>query len=374
VLVAFLGQNANKLSHYLSRLTADKSRIPFLSPLETLRRLQGSVAHFITNENASRDRLGQPPWDNGVFDVAAINAEGDDVGDDATSSLERMALVLDLLGNPWGMESIIESAATAAEWAESGADLSALQAYAADNADPELMMYKNCLARGLEAIHADDLPQFAFTFIALCELALQAPLLPQHATLRAGRLDPRQVFPALRFEMLLKAVGRIRPLQGLADVARFNLELCRVLEWVHPNQLIALALSGPQAVADRRSQRYIWAQAERAVMQHAFANLLRRAFDPSAQGESFRQRYAFPVIEYADRTFYMRDKDALWWLTTQHLLTMTMRQIVLGTTLTVTCPYRGAPAEAERLTTWLRTELQRIFGRSFPMARVASRQ
>jgi hypothetical protein len=70
----------------------------------------------------------------------------------------------------------------------------------------------------------------------------------------------------------------------------------------------------------------------------------------------------------------MGDKDALWWLTTQHLLTMTMRQSVLGTTLTVACPYRGASAEAESLTTWLRSELEGLFERSFPMARVASRE
>jgi len=137
--------------------------------------------------------------------------------------------------------------------------------------------------------------------------------------------------------------------------------------------MIAAALQGPQTVADRRSQRYIWAQAERAHGQHAFTDMFRRAFDQSAAGEQFRQRYAFPVIEYADRTFYMRDKDDLWSLTTQHLLTMTMRQIMLGTTLTIACPYRGAPAEAETLTVWLRTQLEAIFGRSFPMARVTSR-
>jgi hypothetical protein len=373
VLVAFLGQNRDKLLHYLARFIAAPAHTSLLTLLETFRRLQGGIAHFIENENAMRNARGLPPWDNGMLDADALNAEGSRLDERFALNLERTAVSIDLLGNPWGTESIIESAATVAEWTESGADLSALRAFAADTTDPELAMYKYCLALGLEAIRADDLPQFAFTFIALCELALHAPLLPQHATLRAGRIDPLQLFPALRFWKLLGPVSRIRPLEGLADVARFSLELCRALDWVQPTQIIAAALKGPETVADRRSQRYTWAQSERARGQHAFTNLLRRAFDP-ASGEQFRQRYVFPVIEYADRTFYMRDKDALWDLTTQHLLTMTMRQIMLGTTLTVTCPYRGAPAEAETLTTWLRAELQMLFGRPFPMARVVSRQ
>jgi hypothetical protein len=377
IFVASLGLNKKNLEVFLEWLVGSTARVPLLPLLETFRRLQGGIASFIASENAHRDSLSEPCWDNGEFDVAAVNAEGIGQDDSMAQALEKTALVLEVLGNPWGAESITESAATAAEWAESGADLSALRAYAADLSDPKLAMYKNCLARGLEAIPADDLPQFAFTFIAVCELALQAPLLPQHAALRAGRVDPGELFPALRFEMLLGAVEHVAPLQGLADVARLNLELCAALGWVPPTKIIAATLAGPEIVADRRSQRYIWAQAERAERQHAFTNVLRREFDLSAAGEQFRQRYAFPVIEYTDRTFYMRDKDALWWLTLENLRETTMRRIMLadtlGEALTVACPYRGAPAEAETLTTSLQSDLEAMFGRRFPTAQVVSR-
>ncbi|KEF41620.1 MAG: hypothetical protein ER33_10665, partial [Cyanobium sp. CACIAM 14] len=144
------------------------------------------------------------------------------------------------------------------------------------------------------------------------------------------------------------------------------------LGWVHPVQLQAVALDAPADIGDRRVQRYLWAQRERARCQHAFINLLRRDCDPTMEGAAFRARYAFPVIEYADKTVYMRDKDALWSLTTQHLLTCTMRQVMLRKTLTVPCPYRGDPEEAEALTLWLRDELERLFDRPFPMAQVIS--
>ena len=374
ILVASLAQDRSSLEYYIGKLTAADALVPLLPPVETFRRLQGGIAQFIASENACRERSGVRPWDNGAFDAAAINAEGDGLGSDIERSLERANMALNLSGNPWGTESIIESAATAAEWAESGAGLDALRAFAADNSDPDIAMYKNCLERGLEAIPADDLQQFAFTYIALSELALHAPLLPQHAGLRAGRVNPEELFPPLRFQALLSQAGKVGPLQGLNDVARYNLEMCKALGWVHPTQMIAAALDGPQAVADQRAQRYIWAQAERARGQHAFTNLTRRVFDPSPAGEQFRERYAFPVIEYTDRTFYMKDKDALWALTTEHLFMTTMRYVMLGKTLTVECPYRGAPDEYETLTGWLQEALQASFHRSFPTARVTGPQ
>lgn len=371
LLAAQLAQDSNVYFHYLEKFSG--GRLEILPTQLALYRLQGAIAHFISNENAGRNAHNMPPWDNGQFDPDAINAEGDDDAywlDDRAHGLDRMTLVLDAMGNIWGAESILESAATAAEWAECSASLADLRAYAADITDPELAMYKHCLARGLDAIPADDLKQFAFSFIALCELALSAPILPQHAKLRLGRRDSSELLPALRFQMLLGAAQHVAPLNGLADVARYNMELCRYLGWIQPISLIQIALTGPQIVADRRAQRYIWAQGERAKMQHAFTNVIRRSLDQSILGEQFRSRYAFPAIEYNDKTLYMGDKDALWWLTTQHILTKAMRQIMLGKTLTVTCPYRGAAQEAEVLTADLQTTLTSLFDRDFPMARV----
>jgi len=98
------------------------------------------------------------------------------------------------------------------------------------------------------------------------------------------------------------------PLNGLADVARYNMELCKHLGWIQPTRLIKVALEGPQIVADRWAQRYIWAQSERAKMQHAFTNVVRRSLDQSFLGERFRSRYAFPAIEYNDKTLYMETR------------------------------------------------------------------
>src|SRR5207248_769515 len=134
----------------------------------------------------------------------------------------------------------------------------------------------------------------AFTFIALCELPLHAPLLPQHAGLRQGRIDPRELFPPLRFELLLGATQNVKPLQGLAEAPRYYVELCKALGWVHPVQMSKVALDGPQIVADRRAHGYIWAQTERAGMQDGFTHLLRRTLHQGGAGERIRWQAASP--------------------------------------------------------------------------------
>jgi len=370
VLVAFLAQDREAYAAYVGNLTQDGARFHLVSPIETFRRLQGGIAHSIVVENTGRSRLGGLPWDNGNFDVAAINAEGDAPLTPDEQAIERGMVAIELLGNPWGTESILESMAKVSEWAHSGQSLDALRAYASDTAHPEFAMYRNCLLRGLEAIPTDELPQFAYSFTALCEIALQAPLLPQHAALRAGKLDPRELFPPFRFQALLGPAEKARPLLGLWDVGRYTIDLCRPLGWIDPIKVIRVALESPALVADRRAQRYIWAQSERAQMLHAFTNIVERSFDQGPNGEQFRARYAPPVLEYSNKTLFMGDKDALWWLTTQTILTRAMRQVVLGTTLTVPCPYRGPPAEADALTADLQQTLQTLFDRPFPMAKV----
>ena len=373
LLAAFLGQNVEKFAHYAEALTSNSAKFTLLGQMTVFGRLQGGIAHFIETQNAGLHSMGLLPWDQGDFDVDAINADGDGFGSDYSRSLERSAVALELLGgNPWGTRSILESAAMAAEWAESGHTLESLREIAKDWSDPETADYRRCLERGFEVIQTDDVHQFCFTYVALSELALQAPLLPQHARLRNGSLDPRQLFPSLRFQFLLSAASDVAPLRGLADVGRYHTDLCAALGWVHPMQIQAIAQKAPANIGDRRVQRYLWAQQERAQRQHAFINLLQQDCDLTVEGEAFRARYIFPVIEYADKTLYMKDKDTLWWLTTQHLLTYTMRQVMLGKTLTVPCPYRGDPSEAETLTIWLREELESLFDRPFPMAQVIS--
>ena len=130
-LAAFLGQISEKFVRYAEVLTSDSAKFMLPGQIKSFVRLQGGIAHFIVTENADRQSMGFPPWDQGDFDVDAINAEGASLESNDSRTLVRMAVRLELLGgNPWGTRSIIESAAMAAEWAESGHSLESLQEFA----------------------------------------------------------------------------------------------------------------------------------------------------------------------------------------------------------------------------------------------------
>jgi len=102
LLAAHLAQDSKVYFHYLEKFSG--GRFEILPTQVAFYRLQGAIAHFISNENAGRTARGFPPWDNAGFDVEAINAEGDDEAywsDSFARTLDRTALVLDATGNIW---------------------------------------------------------------------------------------------------------------------------------------------------------------------------------------------------------------------------------------------------------------------------------
>jgi len=350
---------------------ADASVLPPLLPVqETLWGVQEMIAKLINTQNSQRDAMGLPVWDQAGFDQGAIEAAISATPTKRDMGLERTEAVLNLTGNPWGVSAIIESAATASEFARSGRDLAGLRAWLEKPHNPSLEVYRSCLQRGLEAIPADDLPQFLFSYVALCELALFAPLLPQHAGLRGPRFPMEQIFPVTRFNLLLGAATKVAPMRGLRDHARYVTDLCQHLQWVHPIQIVAAAVERPHSVADPRAQVYVNAQLARAQELWSFLDVTGIVMDNSQWGCALRDNCTFVVVEYSDKTLCHRNKEYLAAMTNQHLMMLAMRHVMLGEGLLIPSPYRCDERERQALTEMLRMNLQACFGRQFPMAEV----
>jgi hypothetical protein len=103
-------------------------RPPLLPLHETLWGVQETIANFIESENSMRVAQGLPVWDQADFDQRAIEAAISAAPTDRDRGLERSEAALNLTGTPWGVSAIIESAATASEFARSGRDLVGLRA------------------------------------------------------------------------------------------------------------------------------------------------------------------------------------------------------------------------------------------------------
>ncbi len=369
---AHISEDPDKQANLFRRIERPgaSARPPLLPLHETLWGVQETIANLIETENSGRAALGLPVWDQDEFDRGAIEAAISAIPTERDEGIERVELAASLFGSPWGVAAIIESAATASEFARSGMDLTGLRTWLGDPYSSPADVYRSCLQRGLEAIPADNLPQFLFSYLALCEFALFAPLLPQHAGLRGPRFPMEQVLPVSRFNELLGVAAKVAPMRGIRDHARYVTDLCQRLQWVHPMQIIAATMQRPHSVSDPRAQAYVNAQLARAKAQWAFLDITGLLMDDSPWGYALRDDCTFVVVEHSDKTLYHHNKEYLAAMTNQHLVTTAMRHVMLGTSLRIGSPYRCDDHERQALTQMLRMNLYACFGRQFPMAEV----
>ena len=352
---------------------AEKGAKPIIPPMlywqRTFFLVQDSLADHITRVNhEARERRNPDPVYPGNIDRSAITAALSALPSDFDRAIEGSEFGLSMLaGYRWDVDGIVESHATAAEFWESDATYDSFTAWALANDDPDLGIYHNCLVLGLEAIGTRKLQSFLASYMALCEIALFAPLLPWHAELRASSPSFDQLLPAVRFERLLGSAAKIKPMQSPRDHGRFVLDLCKDLGWVHPTQIIRSAVDELQAVSDPITVVYLQAQRWRAQMRSTtFIGIDPFLFDPSPAAEQWRYFFDFVIIDYKDRTTYHPDKNFLETMTTRYLSMLGLETLMRRDSLTLEAPYGKSTRESEWMTGLLRGRFRDLFGRDFP--------
>lgn len=388
-LVASLAADSERRCLLATIFTADSKRVeaglrPRMPPLlgfrETFARVQSSLADlFATLNQAAQQRGNAVPMVCPVpdADLQALQtelAEATGLLPDLDRADLRTHDALDLLGNPWSVEAVIESAAAAAEFYGSDLSYDQFVAWAEEPVDPRLRVYRNCIAQALPSIQSREIAIVIPTYIALCELALSAPLLPQHAALRRNMPDFRQILPSHRWTELLRVATKVRPMNGRTDHGRFVTDLCRSLDWVHPLQIAKAAVDGPPMVSAPLSQIYNWAQRVRALRSGSFIGLDRFLLDNSPEALEWLDRFNFVIIDYADRTTYHRNKNFLQTMTTRHLEMLGLRCVMEGRKLVIQAPYRGNEMERQWMTAWLQERFKTLFNQDFPMLRITAAQ
>ena len=382
-LLAMFHRDDNLRWELTKRFIADSDRVeagqpPKLPPLlpinETFAKVQDSMAVAIEQTNANALAAGNsvPIYPEG-FDHEAIRQEYAE-----TQKIDRKLMAKlgfetseSTLGNPWNLQAVIESAATAAEFWGSTISYEEFSDWVKANVnDQKWQVYLICIEQGLGAIRTKVLSEFIPSYMALCELALYSPVLPQHAELRREHRDFNQILPTNRWLDLIRAACHVQPMRGIYDCARYVSDIIKYLGWVHPVQIIKVAIEGSDNFSEPLNHIYLWAQRMRAQHMGSFLGVHRFLFDPSPAADSWRAMFNFVILDYADRTYYHTDKSFLQAITTHHLNMIALRCIMRGKSLTIAAPYRGNPAEKKWMTTWLRDRFKTLFGRDFPMLQV----
>lgn len=335
--------------------------------------VQQAMAEFIQFRNAAASAEGSPlPMYATNISMDAINQARTQPPSDHDRAIERTEMGMAGLGAPdsFAVSALIESAASAAEWWDTGVAYDDFRAWTFADVDSSLHVYRTCIAQALKVIGTRDLERFLLSYLTMCELALYGPVLPHHAHLRAHE-SFEELLPNIRFTMLLRAADRVAPMLERADHARYVDELIDDLGWIHPGEILASAEQGPTVVTDPLTTVYLQAQFLRAHGDRsAFVGFDRLLFEQSPAGNQWRQLFDFVIVDYQDKTTYHPDKGFLESMTTRYLNMQGLQAVMLGRGLTLSAPYaKHDELEKEWMTGWLRKRFRTLFDRDFRAVR-----
>jgi len=192
------------------------------------------------------------------------------------------------------------------------------------------------------SMKASSASEFVLSYLALSELALFGPVLPQHRAFRAGKhADLWELMPFLRWQRLVGAAGKIRPMRGMEDHERYVGELCQALGWIDPTTLTRFTADRHVSMEnDTVEAIYVAASGYRRADPTVFLDYGWVLTGDGPEHARFLSLFNFPVVQYRDRTLYHRDKELLLGLTRWHLLRVALRTILLRDRVEIQMPYR----------------------------------
>ena len=274
--------------------------------------------------------------------------------DEHTVHDEFMQQVLKIMSVGWGDTlSVLESGARIAEywqiWPESLADFDE----ALTSVSPYTMWIIHARTHNLAA----DPTSFALTYSALVDLALNPPLLPHHAALRATSQPMTSLNPVTRLLAGIAVTGvgqgKIPPIRDLGrDYERFAQAVCERNQWPMPITLADVALRafpGEERQVDHATSLYQLAQHFRTQMPHAFLDL-NVWWDDGPAATLFRQSFVHPIIRFNDRILYHRDKTVVAEFVSSYALSQYLRQLMLIGNPPVTLPFEATPGDLQTYT------------------------
>jgi len=328
--------------------------------------VQERLVEFIRrfNEIGSKNVPNAPMFPDGI-DESAIEAETNIFSTSEDRKVDMLDLGKSILGVPalpWDVNSIIESAAKAAEFFESDVTYERLTRWLVTPVSLERAAYRNCLKTALQSIRTQEITPFLLSYMTICELALFGPLLPHHAVLRRRHgCKLRELLPMHRFLDLLETARRVQPMQSREDHRRYVGELLVGLKWVHLDEIVRTSLDGPAQVRNPIAFLYQAAQRWRGVDPVGFIGIDFLLSSSTPEAKAWRSFFNFVIIDYADRTTYHENKYLLHSMTTRSLETLGLQTVMRSDSLVMRAPYGRSADEKAWMTNYLRGRFATLF-------------
>ncbi len=323
--------------------------------------------HLATNyrEHARKLRAARREPESGGDPLPFESFQLDSPGDAALRKHETYVIATQTLMDDCNMIFVAESAGTTSEsWKTAGLGVEGFWTHFQTLFDKRGIGNQFAVRMLRGSIPAQDGKSFVLSYLALCELCLFGPVLPHHRHFRKDGVKLLELLPFFRWLELLNAAPKVRPMQALTDYERYTQELCAALGWVSPREIVQFTVTSHVAMEnDIHESMYLTASHYRARTPwvfHDYTDLLTSS-DPAQR--PFALTFTFPVVQYADRTEYLSDKERLMTFTRWYLLRRALRAILLRDRIEIRMPYRPKDdAEVGFLREMLLQDLQLSIG------------
>jgi hypothetical protein len=287
--------------------------------------------------------------------------------DPMNARAEASLFVGDLLLGGASTLAVIETAGTVSEYvASEHLNLMDFKARMQGASWMHTTVPKSWLSPALDHVRASTLPEFILSYLALCEVALFPPVLLEHRPLRTGAVKSIDILPFARWHRALAAAASVSPMTALTDYDRYTREICATAELTPPMDVVAASVNTADSAPplDPRERAYLKAQLIRARGPGAFLDCLGMLgrLPPDLD---------FPVIQYTDRTLFLKDKVLLNAVVTGYLVRAVVRRMLLRPDLVVTMPYPPTPEESAFYARELTSMFEETLGMRVPGVGVA---
>jgi hypothetical protein len=263
-------------------------------------------------------------------------------GGAASDAAEKITTGLKALGD-LDVGHVLESAATVAEmWVDDRDANPATLVEGRTGAD----RYYVLLRHAIDRLQPRSVGEFTWTYAALAELALFAPLLPQQRAFRKGGTSVWDVHPLARLFAGVRVARELRPVEEGSEYRRFQEEVCAELEWPAPSRLCADAVEHPPPdTIDPKTQLFYWSlQFRHDVVPYAFADLGVYHSRQDDLTRWFRTTFRHPILEFTDG-HWVGTGSSPWFYVMQYIVHEYLRRVLLGSDLTIELPYRASGDE-----------------------------
>ena len=358
----FLTYQQGSLAAYIS-MAAESPLTRGATMTGIFQRLQEGVARYLylsgpDTERAARELVGA------LADEELVDPEQWEQED--RNSFAGAVLSAGLPSRPAWLPTVLESACHAVEmWGQSFDAFERL--YAARHKD---LNYLWPIAQTASTLRSRSLPEILATHLAVCDLALAAPIMPDKVAVRHG-LRVHEMLPHERFFSILNALESVGPLRRPDAYSAFTDAICERLHWTRPEEIFA-ADSRRWPVLGARDELFRLAAELRRVEPATFITPFLSYDLEIATRLRFREQFAFHILQFTDRVIYHPNKTWLYASQLNFICNEWLHGIMVGVPKTVVLPWRTQAEESAFLAAEAQEVISKTLGWEVPPPRIMS--